>query len=157
MNNKKTFLQQIKPGVPKQYLLLMAALMWTIAGFMLLTRGYLMMENFPHLIWLKLIASISGGIVFYVYMFSAISMKHIKRIFKLPTEKPCLFSFFNTRSYLMMTVMISTGVTLRVTGIIPLEYLSYFYVTMGTPLFLSATRFYYYGFNYKKNMVLAKE
>jgi len=47
-------------------------------------------------------------------------------------------------------LMISMGITLRKTGIVPLEYLSLFYVAMGTPLLMSAFRFYYNGINYKK-------
>jgi hypothetical protein len=45
-----------------------------------------------------------------------------------------------------MTLMISFGVTLRLSGIVPLNYLSLFYVAMGIPLFMSAIRFYYYAF-----------
>lgn len=145
MQEKKSILELLKPGIPKKYLLIVAAVVWTFAGIMLLSRGYVMLEKFPYLIWLKILGSLAGGIVFYIFMFSGISMKHIKRITNLPIDKPCFFSFFNLKSYLMMIVMISAGVALRMTGIIPLEYLSLFYITMGTPLFLSATRFYYYG------------
>lgn len=42
------------------------------------------------------------------------------------------------------------GITLRKTGIVPLEYLSVFYIMMGIPLAMSVFRFYYNGIYYKK-------
>jgi len=46
-----------------------------------------------------------------------------------------------------MTVMITAGITLRKSGIMPQEYLSMLYVTMGIPLLASSVRFYYTGFS----------
>lgn len=77
-------------------------------------------------------------------------MKHSRRIINMEEQRPCLFSFFNFRSYLMMALMISMGILLRKTGIVPLSYLSFFYILMGIPLLMSSFRFYYYGFRYSK-------
>jgi len=150
MNVDHSFLRMLKPGIPKRYLLFVAAFVWTFAGGMLLTRGFLILIFFPQLLWLKIICSLAGGIIFFVLLFSKISRKHTQRILNMEMEHPCIFSFFNFRSYIMMLLMISMGITLRKTGIVPLEYLSLFYVAMGTPLLMSAFRFYYNGINYKK-------
>jgi hypothetical protein len=100
---------------------------------------------------LEELGSIICGMIFYFILFSRISLKHINRILNLNIEQPCLFSFFNWRSYFLMSIMISTGITLRLTGIVPITYLSYFYIAMGTPLFISSLRFYYSGLkNLKK-------
>ena len=147
MDANNSFLETFKPGIPKRYLLLVAALMWTFAGGMLLYRGFLILKFGSSLILLEELGSIICGIIFYVFMFSKISLKHINRILNLPINRPCLFSFFNWRSYILMSIMISCGVALRLTGIVPLFYLSLFYITMGTPLFLSALRFYYSAIN----------
>lgn len=150
MTKIKTILERLKPGIPKRYLLFVAALMWTFAGGMLFFRGFSMLFLFPRMLLIKIIGSLSAGLVFYKMMFSKISLKHTQRILKIEIEKPCFFSFFNFRSYIMMIVMISMGITLRTTGIVPIEYLSILYVTMGIPLTLSAVRFYYYGVCYKR-------
>jgi hypothetical protein len=50
----------------------------------------------------------------------------------------------------MMAIMMSFGITLRMTGFVSPKYLSVFYIAMGTPLFLSAFRFYYFGLFYQK-------
>jgi hypothetical protein len=150
MTTAKTILQLFKPGIPKRYLLFVAALVWTFAGGMLFFRGFSMLFLFPRLLWVKLIGSLTGGLFFYKFMFFKISFKHTRRILKMEIERPCFFSFFSFRSYIMMAFMISMGITLRITGIVPIEYLSILYVTMGVPLTMSAFRFYYNGIYYKR-------
>ena len=148
----KSLFQLLKPGIPKRYLLFVAALVWTFAGGMLLIRGKLMIPTDEQLVWLKLLGSFIGGICFFVFLFSKISMKHSRRIINMEEQLPCLFSFFNFRSYLMMALMICMGILLRKTGLVPLSYLSFFYILMGIPLLMSSFRFYYYGFRYRKAM-----
>jgi hypothetical protein len=150
MSTQPSKFQNLKPGIPKRYLLFVAAMLWTFAGTMLFWRGFSMLFQFPRLLWVKIGGCFTGGIVFYLTMFSKISFKHTQRILTMAVEKPFVLAFFNGRSYLMMALMISMGITLRATGIVPVEYLSLLYVTMGVPLSLSAVRFYYTGINYRK-------
>lgn len=131
------------PRVSKTYLLLVAAIVWTFAGGILLYRGYSMSIPFPHFLVLKIAWCIFAGLVFFMLLFTKISQKHVLRIKNLPIDHPCIFSFFNLKSYLMMAIMIFSGITLRKTGIISPEYLSLIYVTMGIPLLMSSFRFYY--------------
>lgn len=152
MKSFNSIFKAVKPGIPKRYLLFVAAFMWTFAGGMLLFRGFSMLRFGSIGILTEESVGIIAGIAFYIFMFSKISLKHITRILNLQIDKPCLFSFFNWRSYFMMTLMISLGITLRLTGIVPIQYLSLFYVAMGTPLFMSAFRFYYHGFKYRKSI-----
>lgn len=136
------------PRTSKRNLLFVAAVVWTFAGGMLLFRGFLMAGNIKHSLLVKILISMVLGVVFYIGMFSKISLKHITRILNMQNDKPGVFSFFNGRSYILMTVMITSGILLRTSGLIKQEYLSMFYIIMGTPLLLSASRFYYRGFNY---------
>jgi hypothetical protein len=146
MDSVNSFSQTFKPGIPKKYLLFVAALIWTFAGGMLLYRGFLALQFNSSQTIIEEGGCIIAGLIFYRFMFSGISLKHINRILNLQIERPCFFSFFNWRSYFMMTLMITLGVTLRLTGLVPVVYLSLFYIAMGTPLFMSAIRFYYYAF-----------
>ena len=140
------FFQSFKPGIQKKYLLLVAALFWTFAGGMLLARGFSSLKFYTSTTILEGLGCIFVGILFYKYMFSKISLKHINRIQNIQVERPCIFSFFNGRSYLLMTIMITAGITLRLSGVVPIGYLSLFYIAMGTPLLVSAFRFYHYAF-----------
>lgn len=142
------FLEKYKPSIAHKYLLFVAAGVWTFAGGMLLSRGFSFIHLATHLFFVKIAGSLLAGVVFYLVLFSKISLKHINRIQQLPYERPCAFSFFDWKSYILMSIMISSGVLLRLSDIVPLPYLSEFYITMGTPLFLSAFRFYISGVKY---------
>ncbi len=133
--------------VSKSSLLLEAALVWTFAGIMLLTRGELMLEASSGFSWLKIIPCICIGILFFVLLFSKISRKHINRIKNLLGDKHPVYDFFNFKSYLMMAGMITLGIVLRKTLIIPLSSLALVYMTMGIPLLFSSFRFYINWFN----------
>lgn len=137
------------PRVPRNYLLLIAALVWTFAGVMLLARGYLFSENYPENFYLRLTGSILAGLLFYFAVFQRISAKHIKRIYQLQADRPVVFTFFNLRSYILMFSMISGGILLRKSALISTEYLALLYLTMGTPLLLSSIRFYLSFFSSK--------
>jgi len=138
----------ITPRVSKHFLLLIAAMVWTFAGGMLLFRGFTLNETLPAHWMVELPAGILAGLLFFRMLFSRISTKHVIRIQNLPIEQPCLFSFFNIRSYLMMFSMITLGVMLRKSGFVSAEYLSLMYITMGIPLLLSSFRFYKTFFNF---------
>ena len=143
-----SFVQTIKPKTSKRYLLFLAAFVWTIAGGMLIFKGILLSFNTTDFLGLKITLSIIGGVGFYWLLFSKISLKHTKRIVELKMDKPCLFSFFNIKSYILMAIMITSGILLKRLGVIPQQDLLVVYLTMGIPLFLSAFRFYYFGIYY---------
>lgn len=143
-----TLLQKLTPTIRKKYVLFVAAFVWTFAGVMLLFRGFYFLFQTHESVWAATIISLLVGVLFYFFVFSKVSLKHSMRIIHLTNERPCVFSFFSGRSYLLMFLMISLGVITRKSGIIPLLYLSEFYIVMGTPLLLSALRFYYYGMKY---------
>ena len=144
--------ETLKPKLPRRYLLFIAGAVWTFAGGMLLFKGVGLLSAGVHHLWIMLLIATVGGILFYLLLFSKISMKHAKRILGLKHEFPCLFSFFNFGSYGLMGVMISGGILMRRAEVISPEYLPLFYITMGIPLFLSAIRFYNYGMRYPQLM-----
>lgn len=142
-------LQGLIPNTSKRNLLFIAALVWTFAGVMLMTRGMLMMDIDHDFFLLPIAGSLMGGILFYIVLFTRISEKYINRIISLNSDRPSVFSFFNLKGYLMMAGMISMGILLRKSGFVPPFYLSILYLTMGVPLFVSSLRFYYSAINYQ--------
>lgn len=132
----------LTPRVPRTWLLFIAALVWTVAGGILLLRGYFYSLAKPEHLFLRTAACVMGGLAFYAVMFDKISKKHVFRITNLSIEKPCAFSFFNLRSYMLMTIMITAGITLRKSGVLAPQNLALIYVTMGIPLLMSSFRFY---------------
>ncbi len=147
----RNILFTLKPGVPRRALLFIAGAVWLLAGGMLLRRGGMaLLQNRDYPLW-TLAGSLLAGALFYRFVFDKISKKHSSRILKMEEERPCLFSFFNFRSYLMMALMISLGITLRKTGILTAKHLAPLYITMGIPLAVSALRFFWFGINFKKH------
>lgn len=135
------FNKKLIPQVSNRSLLFVAAVVWALAGSMLLTRGVLGTIDSGGSLWIKFLIGIVGGVLFYYFIFTRISLKHILRIKKLQEPLYPFYAFFNLKSYLMMAGMITLGITLRITGLVPMVYLSVFYVSMGLPLLLSSIRF----------------
>ena len=136
------YLQNLKPSVSRRNLLLVAGFAWTIAGGMLISRALMALQAMDHYLWLEILAGLALGIVFYLALFARISKKHITRITLITIDNPCFFSFFNLRSYILMAIMITAGITFRKLDIINREILYTFYLTMGIPLLVSAIRFF---------------
>jgi hypothetical protein len=143
-----TFLEKIKPGVQKRTLLLIAGCAWSIAGGILIFRSLLHLIGVNHHLVMETGIGIVFGSLFYLLLFARISKKHITRITLIKIDNPCFFSFFNFRSYLLMTIMISGGITLRLSGLVNAEIIYTFFLCMGIPLLVSAWRFFY---SYAKN------
>ena len=61
----------------------------------------------------KVLISVAGGLAFFRILFLRISSKHIRRITTLEILRPCVFSFFDIKSYLMMALMITMGAIAR--------------------------------------------
>lgn len=150
MNIKRINILTLIPHVSNRGLMFCATVLWTFAGGMLLTRGIMGIVEFPANLLLKLIIAFVFGVLFYLFLFSEISDKHIARIGSMSEKRIPFYAFFNLRSYFMMVLMISVGIMVRKTGLIPFEYLAVFYIVMGIPLFVSALKFLYYAVNFNK-------
>ena len=142
------FLEKIKPGVKRRTLLLIAGCAWSIAGGILIFRSLVHLIGVNSHLVLEIGIGIIFGSLFYLILFTRISKKHITRIQLITIDNPCFFSFFNFRSYLLMGIMISGGITLRLSGLINPDIIYTFFLCMGIPLLVSAWRFFY---SYVKN------
>jgi hypothetical protein len=141
--------EKYKPAIPRRGLLMVAGVFWTFAGGMLLWRGLSGLFPFGRNMLYEIPIGIAGGLLFFFLLFQRISKKHVKRMLSIEIDKPCFFSFFDVRAYILMTIMISAGVSLRIFKLVDPQILYTFYVCMGIPLLMSAFRFYYnwYIFN----------
>ncbi|HUX42057.1 MAG TPA: hypothetical protein VMV83_12905 [Rectinemataceae bacterium] len=143
-------MHRFKPGVPKRYLLLAAGLAWTTAGLILGLRGMLWVIGHDSFVPVHFLIAVTLGLVFFQLVFAKVSLKHITRIHALDIVRPSLFAFFDAKGYVMMALMISLGIFLRRSHIVASEILYNFYVFMGTPLIVSALRFYYAFIRYPR-------
>jgi hypothetical protein len=133
-------LKKFTPAVDKRILVLLAGLMWCGVGIMLI--GYTVS-------WLSLF-KIREQEIFYAVGFIAalpihrfgflkIAEKNLNRLLPL-TQKKCVFGFMTWRSYFIVLIMVSMGITLRHSSL-PKQYLSIIYNGIGLALFLSGIRY----------------
>lgn len=132
-------------GVSRKSLLIIASVVWFLAGGLLIFRGVYGILNIPAASALKVALSVVLGLVFYFSVFKRISLKHINRIKQMQSDKLPFYSFFPTRSFVIMMVMMSMGISLKISGVLPESLMVYFFPVMGLPLFISAFRFLKHG------------
>lgn len=147
MSQENKYLKYI-PRVSRKTLLFEATCVWTIAGSILAYKGANLLGE--KINWLILLGCVVGGIGFYLFLFKKISNKYTKRIKDFTHDRLHIFSFFGLKGYIMMFSMITLGIVLRKTGVIPINILAYFYFFMGTPLLLSAFKFLHVAITFRK-------
>ncbi len=131
----------MKPTGNKSALVFLAGALWIGAGVILVSfasQWLLAAQKFNALIFAA--AGIIAGLAIYLYGFSKLVEKNLKRIDAMK-EKPCLFAFMSWKSYLNVIFMMGLGITLRHSAI-PKLYISPVYLGIGLGLFLSSFRYF---------------
>ncbi len=132
------------PAAQRKVLVFVAGLVWSVVGAALIAvavRWAIPLLSDYHLLWLA--AGLIGGYIIYRFGFSRLVAVNIQRIFAQAPgkDKVCIFSFQNTKSYVMIVVMILMGYTMRHLPI-PKLYLSPVYTAIGLALLLSSLIYY---------------
>jgi len=143
-----TFLHKLKPAAKKFWLQLLAGLMWSGVGLMLVRFAWrwLTEVELPTEV-LLILAGISLAVAIYFWGFSKLAGKNIRRIEAMPGQKPCLFAFQAWTSYPLVGVMIAMGIYLRVYSSFPHQLLEITYLGIGGGLFGSSLHYYAHLFN----------
>lgn len=124
--------------VKKRALLLIAGIVWMIAGFNVVRLGvlsYLMIQLEFYLPLLSVVIFVLFGTMFY-----KMSQKHIKRINTYKEYRP-FWNFFDLKAYIIMVIMMSGGIGLRYAGVFPDLFVAFFYTGLGCALFLAGVLF----------------
>lgn len=129
--------------VKKRTLLLIACLVWGIAGFNILRIGILAYR--PYISVLNVILSLLVFAIFQTFIFGRLVKKHTQRILDYEEEKQYFFNFFDGKSFLIMAVMMTGGIYLRVSRLGPEHFIAVFYSGLGAALLLAGILF---GKNY---------
>jgi heme exporter protein D len=134
-------LSQLKPAVPKHWLIAIAGLVWSAAGIMLCRMAWSWLQTMPLLKATGLTATgFLAALLFDRYLLLRLARRNIARIDSY-AQKGCLFAFQAWRSYLIILVMILMGSLLRHTTL-PREILSFFYTAMGGALLMASLVYY---------------
>jgi hypothetical protein len=133
---------KLKPTVNRKWLLVISGLMWSGVGIFLniLAFGWLNSLNNTQII-LSILIGIMIGLVIARFGFGNIAKKNVNRILAYP-KQACLFAFQEWKSYILIAVMMSSGILLRTTELIPKFILTPMYIGIGTALFLASFKYY---------------
>ena len=124
--------------VSNRTLLLIAGIVWLIAGFNVARLGIISygMIDFR---WFYIPLSI---LVFAAFgtMFFKMTVKHTRRIMSYTEKKPFWY-FFDIKSYIIMACMMSGGIGFRAAGVFPDVFVAFFYSGLGFALALAGVVF----------------
>lgn len=139
--NKKNWLVRFNPVLPKRWLLILAGFMWTCVGIMLLNYAvsWLATPFSSSSIFIGLLG-LALSVVANRFQFIKLARKNVDRILALK-EKACLFSFQAWKGYLIIAIMITTGILLR-NSAIPRHCLAVLYTTIGGALVQASATYY---------------
>lgn len=135
--------------VKKKTLLLLACLVWTIAGLNIARIGFMAYSAFVSIF--NIFLSIVVFSVFQLFIFGRLVKKHTSRILDYREEYQFFWNFFDLKSFIIMAVMMTGGIFLRVSGLAPEHFIAVFYSGLGISLLLAGILF---GWNYIKAICL---
>ncbi len=133
--------------VKKVTLLLIACIVWMVAGFNIFRIG--LIEYPPYLSIFNLCLSIIVFTVFQYFIFGKLVKRHTKRILNYKKDYQFFLKFFDLKSFAIMAFMMTAGIYLRVSGLCPVRFIAVFYSGLGLSLLLAGILF---GWNYFKNI-----
>lgn len=127
--------------VKKRTLLAIAGGVWLLAGLNVVRMGvmaYCSLAEFNY-VYLLLSVIVMG---LFGTMFYKLSLKHTSRIKAYPNSTRPFWHFFDLKSYIIMAVMMSGGVSLRILGVLPTTFVAFFYTGVGVALMLAGVMFF---------------
>ncbi len=145
MQNEHCSHWERKLMVKKLNLLLIASLVWMVAGFNVLKIGIDLYSKY--LSPLNYLLSIVVFLIFWFMIFHKLTVKHTKRIREYEDDKQFFLKFFDVKSFIIMAVMMIGGILIRVLHLLPEQFIAFFYTGLGAALFLAGLLF---GLNYFK-------
>ena len=125
--------------VHKNTLILIAGIVWAIAGFNIVRIGLVAYSG--NFIWWRGLLSVAVYAAFQIFVFGKMVTKHTNRILNYVEEQQNFFRFFDTKSYLIMAFMMTLGIGLRVSGVVPNTFIAFFYTGLGASLLTAGVLF----------------
>lgn len=139
-------IRKFTPAVDKRILVLLAGIMWCGVSVMLVRYAVSWLS--PLRSGQKIMYYAIGYLIaipIHIFGFSRIAEKNLNRLMPIKAKR-CVFAFMSWKSYIIVLVMVSMGISLRHSSL-PKQYLSIVYNGIGLALFLSGLK--YLKFFYK--------
>ncbi len=140
----------IKPFVSRKWLFFLAGMIWFVAGFNLCLLAYRWLYGWwKYLFLLALLISFLAS-----FGLRKIAYRNLEFIKKRP-DKTCVFAFQPLRSYLVIAIMVTIGLSLRHSSF-PRNWLGIIYTVMGGALVIASFFYFREGFLHLKPEIKSK-
>lgn len=126
-------------NVSRNTLLLLACLVWSVAGVNILRIGLVAYPPYWSVVNVALSAVVFA--VFQKFVFGRLVDKHTARIRSYGEDRQFFLKFFDGKSFAIMAVMMSGGIWLRASGVAPERFIAVFYTGLGASLLLAGILF----------------
>lgn len=133
--------------VRKKSLLGIAGIVWVIAGLNVLKIGFESYIKYVTLTNIGLSCLVFG--IFWYMVFYKLVIKHTNRIRNLNQSKQYFWNFFDTKSFVIMTIMILSSLIIRNVHLVSEHFIAIFYSGLGLAILLGGLLF---GYNYFKSV-----
>ena len=131
-----------EPSISRNLVIKGAGLFWITGGLILIFRAYSLIPIIKESILMLSLIAITVSVFKSWWVFSKIVSKNIKRIEMLVPykKKICLFAFQSIESYILIIVMIISGLLLRKTNL-SADILFVLYLAIGLSLIISSRKY----------------
>lgn len=127
--------------VKKNILYLLAGLFWLIAGVNVVRIGLDVMHDPESRLFVFLTLVLIIFFLFFQFIFARIVKENVSRIEQLDDDQVPFWQFMDKKGYIIMTFMITLGVTVRYLNLLPDFFISFFYIGLGGALSLTAFKY----------------
>jgi hypothetical protein len=134
----------MKFKVNNRQLLLLAGMVWIVAGANILRIGILTWLTDSQYWLFKAGEATIVFLIFFNLIFRRLYIKHSDRISKKANNNH-LLSFFDLKGWIIMLFMITLGVTVRKFQLLPNSFISVFYTGLSTALIITGILFFRKG------------
>lgn len=146
-------LSTYKYGVSKKWLLFISGIVWLFACTIFIRQGTFYVLDYSHHILFNIFLGLSCGVISFFIFFYGIVKKHIQNITKLDSEKFNIFSFTDIKVYIIVAILVLSGLLLGKLHYVDMMSLHIFYICMGMVFFITSLMFLYSMLFYKKMSV----
>ena len=137
--------------VKKRTLFLLAGLIWSLAGGNVLKIGLQAYTNAFSVLNVGLTALVF--FLFWTKVFHPLVGKHVIRIHGYEEEYKRPWNFFDKKSFLIMALMMTFGITIRAFHLLPERFIAFFYTGLGTALAMAGILFLFNYASYERKVV----
>jgi hypothetical protein len=131
-----SFFSRCKPPATTKNLLLLSALLWTVIGCMLISKGLFRLIPLPEYKLVIVLSACVAATIKSKFMLDRAAVKGVKRILTLK-DGTCLGAVYSVKTWLLVLCMIGMGVILRSSSL-PMTLLSFIYLTIGAGIVASS-------------------